>query len=71
MIASSQYRDIYTQAADLRAEVQAELVLSAFALFKSSVKTTTPSFGPLLRRANAKMKMESLDKPVFVHSAAA
>ncbi|RTE66094.1 hypothetical protein EH243_08215 [Amphritea opalescens] len=71
MIPSGIHRDIYTQAANLRAEVQAELVLSAFALFKTTLKTNTPIFGPLMLRANAKMNMASLNKPQLKQSAAA
>lgn len=71
MILSGVHRDIYTQATDMRAEVQAELILSAFSLFQTSAKANTPALGPLLRRANAKMSMILLNKPQLIHSAAA
>lgn len=56
------HRDIYNQAATLRAEVQAELIINAFMFIKDSVKSKVPAFGPLYSTANYKMCMKAMNK---------
>ncbi|MBR9865690.1 hypothetical protein [uncultured Amphritea sp.] len=53
---------IYKQAANMRSQVQAELILSAFAFIKGRVKSTVPAFGPLSSRTDYKMSMQAMDK---------
>lgn len=55
------HHEIYNQAATLRAQVQAELILNAFAFVKDSVKSRVPAFGPLYSRANYTLCMKALN----------
>lgn len=45
----------------MRAQVQAELILSAFAFIKDKVRTNTSAFGPLSSHTNYKMSMKAMD----------
>ena len=52
---------IYKQAANMRSQVQAELILSAFAYIKDKVATGTSAFGPLSSHTDYKMCMKAID----------
>jgi len=54
--------EIFQNAATLRAEVQAELILNAFAFLKDSIKSKVPAFGPLYSSANYNMCMRAISK---------
>ncbi|MBQ0756472.1 MAG: hypothetical protein KBT66_06740 [Amphritea sp.] len=56
------HHDIYLNACSMRSEVQAELIMRAFAALKNTVKSKVPAFGPLYNRANYKLCMKALDK---------
>ncbi len=56
------HHDIYLNARNMRSEVQAELIMRAFATLKNSFKSKVPAFGPLYNRANYKLCMKALDK---------
>ena len=56
------HNEVYQQAATLRAQVQAELILNAFAFIKDSVKSKVPAFGPLYSSANYSLCMKALNK---------
>lgn len=55
------HNSIYKQAASMRSQVQAELILKAFAFVKHRVKSTAPAFGPLSGHTDYKMSMKALD----------
>lgn len=55
------HHDIYLNARSMRSDVQAELIMGAFAALKNSLKSKTPAFGPLYNRANYKLCMKALD----------
>ena len=54
--------EVFHAATTLRAEVQAELVMSAFAFIKDSIKSKVSAFGPLYSRVNYNMCMRALGK---------
>jgi len=56
------HNSVYKQAASMRSQVQAELILSAFAFIKDRVKSAAPAFGPLSSRTNYKMSMQAMDR---------
>ncbi|WP_299199858.1 hypothetical protein [uncultured Amphritea sp.] len=61
MVIPQPHNSIYKQAANMRSQVQAELILSAFAFIKDKVKTNTSAFGPLSSHTNYKMSMKAMD----------
>lgn len=54
--------EVFHNATTLRAEVQAELILNAFAFVKDSIKSKVPAFGPLYSSSNYSMCMRALGK---------
>ncbi|WP_139203115.1 hypothetical protein [Amphritea atlantica] len=55
------HNSIYQQAVSMRSQVQAELILRAFAFVKHRVTSKTPAFGPLSSHTDYKMSMKALD----------
>ncbi|WP_428035340.1 hypothetical protein [Amphritea sp.] len=60
------HNSIYKQAAGMRSQVQAELILSAFAFIKDKVKSNTSAFGPLSSHTDYKMSMKAIDNDTAV-----
>lgn len=54
--------EVFHAATSLRAEMQAELIMNAFAFIKHSIKSKVPAFGPLYSRANYSLCMQAMDK---------
>ncbi|MCV6610990.1 MAG: hypothetical protein OIF55_09505 [Amphritea sp.] len=57
--------ELYQEASSLRAELQAELIMNAFAFVKRSVKNKAPVTGPLTKRAQYKLCMQETESNCF------